>query len=83
MEARKYSLEEMLNQPCRIHSDPGYVARHLLKKCRLWNAMDEPIPRPESAVDELTKDFSAMMIIATVDKKDEKRIDHAVHATMS
>ena len=83
METREYSLDEMLNQPCRLHSDPGFVARHLLRDCRLWNSLEEPKPRPESAVEQLTKDFSAMMIVATVDKKEEKRIDHVVHATIS
>jgi len=83
MEAREYSLDEMLNQPCRLHSDSGYIARHLLKECQLWNSTSESKHRHELEVDKLATDFATMMIVATVDKNDEKRIDHVVYATMT
>ena len=91
MTARRYTMAELENQPCRLHSTPKNPARHLLKDCYWWKAHGgSKVPEPEDDSDDesedeaamLTDDLAALHIFTTVDKKEAKRIDHAVHATL-
>ena len=66
-------------------------ARHLLKDCYWWKVHGgSKVPEPEDDSDDesedesaaLTDDLAALHIFTTIDKKEAKRIDYAVHATL-
>ena len=87
MTARRYTMAEMENQPCRFHITPKNPARHLLKDCYWWKAHGgSKVPEPEDDSDDesedeatvLTDDLAALHIFTTIDKKEAKRIDQAI-----